>query len=107
MSEKKRTNQSKPESAEVKQLEEELDAIRKEKTAAAKSKNVSLLAKLQEKENRLRTRLLDVKTTGFAAILSQPLPLHNESKALLEVLEERLELIEDRLSAIEDKLEKL
>jgi hypothetical protein len=107
MAGKKRTNHSKSESADVQQIEADLDAIRKEKAAAAKSKNAALLAKLQEKENRLRTRLLDVKTTGFAALLSQPLPLHNESKALLEVLEERLELIEDRLSAIEDKLEKL
>jgi hypothetical protein len=107
MPEKKRTSHSKTEPAEVKQLEQELNAIRTQKAAAAKSKNTALLAKLQEKENRLRTRLLDVKTTGFAALLSQPLPLHNESKALLEVLEERLELIEDRLSAIEDKLDKL
>ena len=92
---------------EIKRLEEELQTVRKNKTAAAKKHDGPAIKRLQAKETELRTRLLEVKSNALSAVLSPPKPVEDRSKALLEVLEERLEIIEHRLSAIEDKLEKL
>lgn len=107
MPQKKKTNATKSDNGEIAGLEEQLAQLQREKAQAVQAKDAAKAARLQENEMRVRTRLLELKAEGFAASLSQPVPLHDKSKALLEVLEERLELIENRLTAIEDRLEKL